>query len=232
MDRQYYKKMLRKRAFTLLEVLIVVVIMSALLLIMFPAIRSIQNSARSGKCLSQLRQIMTGTLLYALDSSDQFPRSQHSAYTFGQLPWGRAISGNLYCGCGCSGVSTTSESWQQIFNGLYRCPADLRKEQWSYGLNVYFELGEDDDYVGKPATWRKITDVPSPSATIVYAEISNSVDHLMAHFWESDDETEVDSDRHLSTSNYVYTDGHADAQNFKKTFNLQQKVNHWNPGLN
>ena len=48
------------------------------------------------------------------------------------------------------------------------------------GLAV-FEVGDDDDYAGKPRP-RRSAQVPRPAATILFAENNSAADHIMAHF--------------------------------------------------
>ena len=92
------------------------------------------------------------------------------------------------------------------------CPSDESGGGVSYGLNVYYELNPNaDDYAGKPQTWRRQLNVPSPTRTVLVAEVNSGVDHVMAHFWEGDDTaTEVAVKRHNGKANYVFADGHVE----------------------
>lgn len=227
MKRKRERTFKTRRAFTLLELLVVIGVIGILLGLLLPSLAQARNSSRSAACQSQLRQIVAATLLYAQENNDQFPRTQHTASAFRQLPWGRAIV-PVMCPCPC-GMSALS--WDRVFNGLYRCPVDKRRDKWSYGMNVYYELGSNDDYMGSPATWRRTADVASPAAAILFAELNNSVDHVMAHFWEPGCPVEVDTLRHGYSSNYAYVDGHAGTMEFIETYNPKNHRDRWNPGL-
>ena len=215
-------------AFTLIELLVVIAIIAILAAMMLPALARAKNSARGTQCLSQMRQISLAVRLYADDHQDELPRSQHSAFAHGQLPWGRAIAPQL---------GRTEQTWSNLLSGVYHCPADRRNRPWSYGQNVYFELNPDnDDYTGAPQTWRKMACVPHPTATILQAEMSGgspmseTADHIMAHFWvTSQDASDVDGMRHKGRSNYNFVDGHAAARELRATFDPCQRLDMWNP---
>ena len=160
--------------FTLVELLVVIAIIAILAGLLLPALGRARQSARAIQCTSQMRQLGFAVRFYADDHDDEFPRSQHSAFAHGQLTWGRALAPHL---------GGTAAAWTNLLVGVYHCPADRRTTPWSYGLNVYFELGPDDDYEGKPATWRRLATVPAPSRTILFADNASSADHIMPNFW-------------------------------------------------
>jgi prepilin-type N-terminal cleavage/methylation domain-containing protein len=129
---QFPGKRSRVRGFTLIELLVVIAIIAILAALLLPALARAKESARATQCLSQQRQLGLALRLYTDDHADEFPRSQHSAFVHGVLPWERSVAPYL-------GASTTT--WTNLLRGIYHCPTDPRSTPWSYGLNVYFELG-------------------------------------------------------------------------------------------
>jgi general secretion pathway protein G len=62
-----------KRAFTLIEILVIVAIISLLAMILFPAFQSARNQARATVCQSNLKQLGMAIALY-LQDYDRYPR--------------------------------------------------------------------------------------------------------------------------------------------------------------
>ena len=211
-----------RAGFTLIELLVVIAIIAVLAALLLPALARAKESARATQCLNQQRQLGLAVRLYADESADEFPRSQHSAFAHGVMPWERTLAPLL-------GSSTTA--WTNLLTGTYHCPSDKRNVPWSYGLSVYYELGDDDDYHGKPQTWRRGAQVPHPDATILFAENTSSADHLMAHFWfATTDAADLAATRHQQRANYAFADGHAALLPMIRVFNPPH-TDLWNPSL-
>jgi prepilin-type N-terminal cleavage/methylation domain-containing protein/prepilin-type processing-associated H-X9-DG protein len=209
-----------RAGFTLIELLVVIAIIAILAGMLLPALARAKESARAKHCLGNLRQLGFAVRLYAEDNADEFPRSQHSAFAHGVMPWERTVAG--YLGSGAA-------TWTNLLAGVYHCPTDRRATPWSYGLNVYFELGEEDDYMGRPQTWRRVSHVRLPTATILFGENASAADHIMPHFWIApEDAADLASTRHAKRANYSFVDGHAALLRLKQVFQPPQ-TDLWNP---
>jgi prepilin-type N-terminal cleavage/methylation domain-containing protein/prepilin-type processing-associated H-X9-DG protein len=65
--------MKQKKAFTLIELLVVIAIIAILAAILFPVFAQAREKARSISCLSNMKQIGLGMLMYLQDYDEQFP---------------------------------------------------------------------------------------------------------------------------------------------------------------
>jgi len=212
-------------AFTLIELLVVIAIIAMLAAILLPALARVKAKASAVYCVNNLRQIGLATGMYAGDNQDYLPRSTHSAFAHGQLPWGFALAPYLRQGA----ITRANEAFTNLLKTVYHCPSDQRqKVDWSYGKNVYPELTIEE---AGGTVWPRLSQIARPTATVLYGEKQGGsmADHFMAHFWTTGGKPEVDRYRHSGKSNYGYVDGHAQSQFFEKTYNTTNKVNNWNP---
>src|SRR5687768_9475934 len=68
------------RGFTLVELLVVIGIIALLIGILMPALARSRESARKAACLSNLRQVHMGFLLYAGNNRDQVPLGYRAGF--------------------------------------------------------------------------------------------------------------------------------------------------------
>lgn len=226
----------RSRAFTLVELLVVVSILAFLLAILLPSLRRARNQAKTAICMNHLRELGHFTALFNGENHDRMPRSMHSAFAAGTMPWGYAF----YTYAAGKPFVEENENWTRVFNKQYRCPFDRRRQTnaWSYGYNVYYELKSQE--TGTPwapgPTWRKSASVRRPSETVLFGEVESDTDaafmpdHLMAHYWvKFHANPELSKDRHEPNSAYVFLDSHTENIPFTKTFDRTIPRDLWNP---
>ena len=68
-----------KRGFTLIELLVVIAIIAILAAILFPVFARAREKARQSSCLSNVKQIVLGVLMYAQDYDERLPMQHHVA---------------------------------------------------------------------------------------------------------------------------------------------------------
>lgn len=71
--------MIRKstRGFTLIELLVVIAIIAILAAILFPVFARAREAARKSSCSSNMKQIVTGLLMYAQDYDEKYPAGKN-----------------------------------------------------------------------------------------------------------------------------------------------------------
>ena len=74
------------RGFSLVEVLVVISILSALMAILMPVLGKVRRQARMLQCMSNLREIVNAVNYYALDNANNYPESV-ATITFGTSSW-------------------------------------------------------------------------------------------------------------------------------------------------
>jgi len=75
MGRQSQYNPKRNAGFTLIELLVVIAIISVLAAILFPVFARARESARRASCLSNLKQIGLGVMMYVQDYDELYPKS-------------------------------------------------------------------------------------------------------------------------------------------------------------
>lgn len=160
--------------FTLVELLVVISIVAVLVGLLLPALAGARASAMHAVCLSRFRSLGQAVHLYADDSADELPSSDHAAGFGSPDPVGARLSSwslALLPYLGASGferadlldqarLAGRADDWRVSVESLYRCPRDPRADDppatlagqydGSMGFNVYFVLtpGELDPLGG------------------------------------------------------------------------------------
>jgi prepilin-type N-terminal cleavage/methylation domain-containing protein/prepilin-type processing-associated H-X9-DG protein len=77
----------RNAGFTLIELLVVIAIIAILAAILFPVFARARENARKAVCMSNLKQIGLGLMMYVQDYDETYPVSYFAGASAGKLTW-------------------------------------------------------------------------------------------------------------------------------------------------
>jgi prepilin-type N-terminal cleavage/methylation domain-containing protein/prepilin-type processing-associated H-X9-DG protein len=150
-----------RRGFTLVELLVVIGIIALLVSILLPTLSRAQDSARTTKCLSNLRQLSTAVIGYTTENDNMFPYIiGNNAYmaSIGAEPtnWFYLIDAYLDDINGGSNWSQESEPTE-----LFQCPSSRfsgGKFHYSAPGRIMVWLSEADPHAYKITQSRRTTE--------------------------------------------------------------------------
>jgi prepilin-type N-terminal cleavage/methylation domain-containing protein len=169
------------KAFTLIELLVVIAIIAILAAILFPVFARARENARRASCMSNLKQIGLGFMMYIQDYDERYPPA---VYTSALTP----PDGSWYSS---GGVETWF--WPQIIypytksDQLYRCPTGN-----STGSGYSGNYGVNSQVIQRYSS-TALSSIQTPATTYMamdsgtyYLEIDSSNDYVTGpsgYFW-------------------------------------------------
>lgn len=214
---------IRSRGFTLIEILVVIVIVSLLAALMFPAFARAREKAQAAKCVSNLRQLSLAWLSYAGDNDGRLVAGKLSPEQSletglpadAEVLWPTLLRDYL------GDPLLRSTTYQITWGGPLMCPTLQRKmkrsspwsDEWScasvsYGINVWATMNYVPwGFYG----WDRLVSIPRPAETIVFVDSANTSNPNVVQGWylagPSWGQQDVDC-RHSGGANAAFADGH------------------------
>lgn len=202
-----------RRGFTLIELLVAIGIIALLVSLLLPALNRSRLHAKKVHCLSGMRGIALGLVMYAEQNDQELPTDSSLAAPGQRNAWIDYLKNDV-----------DSER-------IYRCVADQ---------SVYFTEPLDGvlrttSYVdnsflnGQLPTWEVYTNIERithPDRVVFNAELAESIvdDHIHPEGWWQDPVNGPMEDlaiqRHLGQANYNFLDGHAESLPFEQVWQL------------
>lgn len=161
-------------AFTLIELLVVIAIIAILAAILFPVFAQARAKARQTACLSNMKQIGTGLMMYTQDYDEKLAGNDGNAEGF-NLPLGFMAPN--------TGAANTKRNWARdvqpyIKNmGIYLCPNALPRSSFNSTGGGYTETttpgGGNTSYALNGIVESKpLAAIPAPADIIYLREFS------------------------------------------------------------
>lgn len=223
------------KAFTLIELLVVIAIIAILAAILFPVFAQAKKAAKQSVCISNLKQLSLGWLMYSTDYDDLLRIPSYSNYTdtsYQLRKWYGLASYNF------DDASSATDPTQGLIypytksSGVYDCPEasslpsaviSYAPAPYGYAINNVIQYG--CDYIlssctaGTPST----TSLTTPAETILLMDAgfynlsavngaTNTVFkdcYLAAFYGTASSETQYRAHgRHNGNANVSWADGH------------------------
>lgn len=233
----------KPRAFTLVELLVVIAVIGILASLLMTALASARAKGQGISCLSNLRQVSLACQLYTVDFRDWLP------YNLGQAEIQKFIARNWYWNWtspvmnweldsdNTNSVLLTRGGIGPYASGtsrIYRCPSDValsdiqRQAGWSgrvRSISMNAMIGNAGEYtlagsnVNNPGyrQFFRASDIPQPANIFIFIEEHpdsiNDGYFLNSHY--SRRWTDLPASYHQGSANLTFADGHVESRKWK-----------------
>jgi general secretion pathway protein G len=222
-----------KRGFTLIELLVVIAIIAILAGILFPVFARAKAAAKNTACVSNLRQIGTGMLIYMGDNDDLFPYAVDDSDRFHPEQW----SAFPQFQAAIPNISTMQVALQPYIKStqIFHCPSDSGSQVLENHYPALNFVGTPSDFATFGSSYlyrtelcvnaKTQTSLQNPAAINVYFDGQGFWHGNGGEIEASDDVNTIIEKLHGDRYNTFFADMHA------KSLSYDQLQQAWNTPL-
>ena len=192
---------LRRRAFTLVELLVVIGIIAILIAILMPALNKAREHSRRTRCMSNMRQLTIAWMMYVQNNKGKLPGADT-----GRKPWDWVLPGDSLDALKGGTLWPYINNWE-----AYWCPNDRIHYMRTYSMNSWLD-GEGPASPALPLATR-MAQLKYPSSTFTFIEEMDPRGYLINSFmvipYPSDEWIDIPAPMHDRVGLLAFADGHA-----------------------
>jgi len=216
-----------KRAFTLVELLVVIGVIALLISILLPALSGARKQANTVKCASNLRQIGQAAQQYITDNRGYIPKNYEYdvQHTQGHILWAEVFAKYLWTGFDLptNDDASRDDALRPQFAKIevYQCPEFPNQDQaLDYAINAFNTQGTG---ASQPAFKVNLVRRASEIVYLVDGNVKLELTRYNHHDIFTVDQLPagnspraLNDERHRKQINMLYLDGHATAKPWKE----------------
>lgn len=215
---------MKRKKFTLIELLIVIAIIAILASMLLPALNNARSMAKRTKCIGNLRQLGVAFANYISDSNSYFPPYYQDDYSL-VWNWAHALNEDGYLPNNrvyfCPVSETTMSYKCSVINGEASC---VRYPDLVYPY-LYIPYGYNYQGLGSNyAKWHsstatllptpRVSQIKNPSRKLILADSVNGTDRIRGTYVIGVDSNTTPAilidDRHASGADVLWVDCHVE----------------------